>query len=822
MSVSRPVRLAALLATVLLVTALPVAAVGTNLAVGSYNSAASDFQTSESLENVSVTSFGDGAVEYGSIIVDDFEDGDITTRADEWDGWAGDTGQLTATTSDVINGTHSGRLTSGSSIASVDTTADDSQTGDFSLWLSIESGSTSVSDNTQLLFRDGGTQLGFLEFEDSTQDLIWNGGSAQTIGSWSVGTTYLIEFRWDFPNDQVEIVRNGTSLGTFNLQSSASGYDFFRVSNDNNNEAGDRDVVFDTVKDGAFGGVGEYISSNHTVSNASQAFTNFTTLTNAEATVEWQNWTGSSWNVVDTSTYTTAGNKTVDISAGAASDKWRVNVTFVNQTTNGEPTAILADEGVQFLNHAPEVDNTSASPTGDLSTGAPTFQIDVNDSEFPSAQGEEVQVEFFVDGESIGTDTLTANGTASVTASDGLTGGDHTWHAWANDSYGGTQQSQTFSISAPANITIREEIPEPHDIIKNAEVDILLSGDAETVDRRSVTDGNISLQGLSTNEEYVLVIDAPDYHLRSIVLEDLYDQSTAYLLNTSNASVENTFIVQDNTGEFDQNPRLFIQRPINRSLYDDSFPAEYQWITVAGDRLGSDDEYTVDLAEDDRYRIIIKNTRGDTRVLGEYTAKNSGDVTLTVGEIGWNLPSDAKFNWSFVKDTSASPSEVRFTYVDPQQQTTDLEGVIFEHGNRSNELATFSTTGPVGEFQFTQDLAPNEENVTWQVRWNATRNGTQIGSTMTTGIDQLDSGVPIYATLAQLDSDWQRAVSAMAILAGGLITGGAFSGVGALIVLGIGFTLWFVGLGPWGASIVILAAVAAISFRLQDRTGEGL
>jgi len=93
----------------------------------------------------------------------------------------------------------------------------------------------------------------------------------------------------------------------------------------------------------------------------------------------------------------------------------------------------------------PSVDDASASPQNNETVRYQdqTLSINVDDPDFPE---DTVEVDFYVNGSVVGTDTLNDAGTASVTAS-GMSEGTHTWHAEATDGYGETTTSKTFEFT---------------------------------------------------------------------------------------------------------------------------------------------------------------------------------------------------------------------------------------------------------------------------------------------------------------------------------------------------------------------------------------
>lgn len=361
---------------------------------------------------------------------------------------------------------------------------------------------------------------------------------------------------------------------------------------------------------------GTYISANHDTSNVESGFTDLS-LTNATATVSWQQNTGSGWSDLRTDIYSSSGNHSVSIPSSTSNV--RVNVTF--QATGPDPTASLHDEGVQFTNHDPRLDNASAEPQGDplITQKNPKLNISVADPEFPTAQGDNVDVEFYVDGSSIGTDTLTSNGTAEVSWSD-PTGGSHTWHAEASDNYGGSKSSDTFQFHLPNTIEIRNETA-PNGLINDTEITVQFypQGTTNTV-TRTTTDGSVSLSGLPTNQVIIATATADGYFDRRIAIEPT-KQQTIYLVNNSVNVVQPQFDYQDFTGRYPPEGTIVqIQQIING-----------EWRTVEGDYVGATEEFPAQLRYNIRHRIRIENTETEnSRLLGSYVPVTSGVKSLRV------------------------------------------------------------------------------------------------------------------------------------------------------------------------------------------------
>jgi N-acetylneuraminic acid mutarotase len=551
---------------------------------------------------------------------------------------------------------------------------------------------------------------------------------------------------------------------------------------------------------------GEYISADHRVENAQQANVNLT-LKNAEATIAVEEYDGSSWSTVKLATVTSTANHTLDVST-ATQSTLRTRVEFT--ALSGETTAELHDESILFENDAPTVDNASASPTGNLGTDSVTLSIDADDSTFSLTQGDTVTGEFFVKKpgassfSSVGTGSISSNGTVSTSYAV-TTSGTYEWKVELEDSYGGEATSDTFTFEPPAMLEIRN-VTEPHaKLTSPVTAEVVVAGSNSTVDKRTVTNGEISLVGLDTSESYVVYVRADDYFDRSIYLEDIYDQQTLFMLNKSMTAVNNTFELTDNTGQFNERPKLSMQRIINRSVYDANAPKKYQWTAVAGDRLGAANIYQTTLEKNARYRITVKNVEGDIRSLGEYTAKSEGSIPLTIGTITWPTPDEQGFGVNASQVNISSSPYLKFRYSDPADNTSQLTLRVHELGNASNQIYE-ATTQDLGNYSDT--VALPHTNHSWVANYSAERDGSTTNGTLAVGnVDTLPVPIP---------EKWLTPAIYIGLIALLSATPKASARTGAVVVAVLGAVVWAMGLAPISGPAVGVAG----SIALLGKAGE--
>lgn len=154
-------------------------------------------------------------------------------------------------------------------------------------------------------------------------------------------------------------------------------------------------------------------------------------------------------------TFSADGPGTITVTSLTAETNWTAatpdgelvdsGTTSVDGEADVDVESANDQELILFENDAPVADNASASPTASVNNENAELSIDVSDAQFGTAQGDSVSVEAFVDGSSIGTQTVSSNGTVTFDASN-LEDGTHEWHVEMADSYGATSESQTFEF----------------------------------------------------------------------------------------------------------------------------------------------------------------------------------------------------------------------------------------------------------------------------------------------------------------------------------------------------------------------------------------
>jgi hypothetical protein len=171
-----------------------------------------------------------GSVELGLAItttIDDVEDGDITTTPSNWDGWKGDTGSLTAQQGTVLYGSYSLELSSSGSNLLIETERDSETTAGAAFSIQVDAQSSNSGDGVWIdFYTPSGSIVGSVRFNDGSNVTY---GGTELLSSWSVDTTYDIEWLPDFSSDTADIYINGSLVGE-NISNSSSQSGFARIA----------------------------------------------------------------------------------------------------------------------------------------------------------------------------------------------------------------------------------------------------------------------------------------------------------------------------------------------------------------------------------------------------------------------------------------------------------------------------------------------------------------------------------------------------------------------------------------------------------------
>jgi len=470
-------------------------------------------------------------------------------------------------------------------------------------------------------------------------------------------------------------------------------------------------------------------------------------------------------------------------------------VTFSGLSSGSHSAKLVTTKGAPML--------SDASPTGNV-VGNPTqLSINISDADFPS--GDQVDVTFKLDGTTVGTDTLSANGTATTSISS-PTGGTHSWTVTATDGYSQTRTA-SYALNIPSTLSIFNESAPKTLVNSPTNVTVQFFADNKIV-KRTTTSGRVNLAGLPANEPIYVKVDADGYYSRVVYIPSLYQQQEVYLLNKSTTVTTDRFTLADTPGFPQDSSTLYIKRAITKN-------GSTTWKTIVSDQFGVAG-VTATLKKNVRYRVIIENIdTNKVAVLGAYTTTIDETVELHPEPPGVGVTDEETgIGYSVVQTDSA----LTIQYSDPTNTTDSLKIWIHKRGNTSQKLVANQMYFGLGELNDIEPLSGDDANTSWTVVMTVTRgNETFV-------IRQNAGNRPGTLVPTDLDPMWLQfiAVSLLVLFAG--IFSIHTRGVGAFAVAAIGAALWWVG---WLGALASGAAVAmalgiGIMVMLTDSPGPGL
>lgn len=391
-------------------------------------------------------------------------------------------------------------------------------------------------------------------------------------------------------------------------------------------------------------------------------------------------------------------------------------------------------------------------------------------------------------------------------------------NGWINFTEVPAGTDQQARIQDLGTLVIREEVAD-HPKITGCTAEAMFfeigsDDDPTIINKSDGGNGEIDLTGLPVDSEFAVAISCAGYHNRTILLPDLSQQETVYLLNKSDDTVTVTFDIQDNTGEFSESGTDFVvQRAINRSLFD---TGGFSWDNMAGDEIGASSSVRHVLNKEARYRLEITNDEGDTRILGAHVAEANQTVPIRINDVDIDANESQGYNWNLSRINSSGNIFVQFAYVDNENKTTQVELTIHEFGNDSNVLHDDTHSGEFGTLLVTEQVTGDDKNTTWVADFTATRDGEEVTGKQVSGRSTNPLGVP-------LDDDWKNRIAILSlVLIGFVVGGGVRPDVGALAVVATAGMWHFIGWMPpevTGVSIGI-ASLVAVAHTVGTRRGE--
>jgi len=767
----RSVFVAAVLVLAALTATAPAASaqnVSGSLEVASKNTTDSDFQNA-TLTNMSIVGSGDSASVSTANTIESFEDGDI----DEYNLVDGSSSMYSINSdAPVFDGAQSFKAdTGGSEIEFYSSTAESSLSPGSQFSYSVQLDDSDDYVGAAFAVQDATAQAGsgvggYAAYVDAAQSTLniarMESGFNQldsTPVTWPTGEEIAVKVTWG-ANGQITATAydsNGDEIAT--VQATDTTYNGggvgFRIGS---NSVGGPIVV---DGDGSVAASGTYQSS-HTISGAEQAFANLT-LQDAEATITVEEDTGGAWSQVAQTTVSTSGNHTLDISSASASDL-RTVVDF--SSSGSAPVAKLHDEGILFNASAPTIDDGSASPTGNLQQANQTLSLNASDADFGLAQGDSVNVTFEAKApdessfSAVGSDTITANGTANTSLTADV-GGTWEWRATATDSYGESGASQTFSFSAPGSLELRNAsaanqlLDGPN---ASAEVTFFASSGIYT---RTTANGTIPFTGLPNDERFIVRVDIDGYYQRTVIIDSLYQQEAVYILAESEPSAEIVWELDDRSGTFAGNdPTLTVEAPITRD-FDGDGTNETEYQVIAGQEFSATSSAVMDLRTGERLRLYVSNDDDDRRFVGAYTPTADSLEPIVIKGIRFSRDSRESYSTQVsISNPDDAKRELTWAFDDPANATTDLE-VRVEYRSNGTAVYTDTADGPLGSYAADVTL---QNGSTYLVNWTATRNGETIGQTRPVAGNDLGVNIP-------LDSQWLGTIGMVFVAFVGTLAG---------------------------------------------------
>lgn len=471
--------------------------------------------------------------------------------------------------------------------------------------------------------------------------------------------------------------------------------------------------------------------------------------------------------------------------------------------TNGPERVVL------FRNHDPAIDNSSATPSGGdvIQQSQLDLSVNVSDAEFGTPQGESLDATFYMDGEQVGTDAISANETTRTTVSN-LEGGSHEWYVVLEDNYGATTTSQTFSFGIPSTLRVFNESDPDQLVDGNVQLRLrFFTGDQTgEVFERIVSDGTVDLTGLPANERFVVTVDdeAENFTYRRIIVDSLVEQQEVYLLPKDVPSVEVDFRLTDYTGTYPPTgTELYIESPVSKD-FDGDGTVETEYRVISGDNFGASGSFPATLQKRERYRLRIRNG-ANQRVIGSYTATISRVEEIRIR--GLTLQAPEKQTYATLTNVSVVNGQrrLRFKYRDESNTTEQFKLKILERASGNVTYTDTVTDAPIRDYAVYNISLEND--TAYIVRWHAVRDGQKInGSTLVGG-----QGVEI-----PLDADWLGTAAMMTIVFVGSLAGTrkhTFIAIGTVAVAGM--MMWLNAISIL-TPLWFLAAVVAVGGHLRQ------
>lgn len=463
----------------------------------------------------------------------------------------------------------------------------------------------------------------------------------------------------------------------------------------------------------------------------------------------------------------------------------KVNVSsgdlFINRSdarpvgTSGTTDAIA----VQTLDLSQTTANTDL-----VATSGGTWALQVNNTGF--AQGAGVVVVERDTGKALDAATVDSNGDVRLTDVESVSADELNVRR-------GPGELKVFNESAPDTL------------VDGVTLKVRVFGtESGSVQERTVQNGRLDLTGIPSDEPLAFTIDedsTTDYVFRRTIIRSTTEQQQVYLLNRNNAdTAQIVFELQDRTGNYEaSNTTLFIEKPITKD-YDGDGDEETRYQTIAGDRFGGSGEFTTVLEKNERYRLRIENTQGDSRQLGSYVAQLNDRVTLGVGQVDIKAPGDKGYRSDLQTELIDSDNDgfdeqfVRVVYVDAEDRTEQLKYTV-RNTTASTVVAQDTITSQLGSHVATYKVAENETGASYKLSFNASRQQPSGADVTVSGSDRAGN-IPGIAGAIPIDPRWASLIGYISIVALAGLVVIADPALGGIVATG------------WASILTILGIVA--------------
>ena len=427
-------------------------------------------------------------------------------------------------------------------------------------------------------------------------------------------------------------------------------------------------------------------------------------------------------------------------------------------------------------------------PNGNVSTTPDELSVNVTDEDFP---GDSVDVDFYIEGDQVDSLTTESNGRVSTTNTSAIEQGQNDWSVVATDE-NDNKDIVNATVGVPGTLYIRNETD--GDELINSSVDVTVSfQNGSTITERTTGDGKIDMSGLPTTD-FIVTAEADGYYSRTVWFENIIGDDSVYLLNETYNTTENRFVLEDPTGQFPSESVVIVKRAINQS-------GTNQYRMIYSDEFGTEG-VTVDLHENKRYQLSIRNPDGTVQSVGPYRSDVSEEVTVRPGNPVISLD-DYEGGWA--ANATVNDGLLEYRYDDPDGLTQQLTVTIVEKNNESNRLRPPESYYDVGTVSGVYNLTENETAKTWVVKFEIDRDGETF-----TVKEEVSERPDLTPPL----SDAWRLLIGIGIL---IISAGVFSvlnaSVGGVVVALEAGVLWWTGFlagATTGAGVIIALFVAVI------------